>query len=284
LTAGSRTGGRLVLALDTSSAVADVAVLLRSGGSGFETVAERRAEGPSTQTKMLLVSIDEALAEIGATPHDLAAVVVGTGPGTFTGVRIGVATARAAALTLDIPVLGISSLAGLVVGALLDGVVPAAVDRIVPVMDARRGQVFLSVYGKEGLGWTRRCDPVAVSPDEIGEALAAVDSGVSAADRLYVGHTGLLGGGLSGQSRASEVTARALLEGQARLRGPVDEGGDRLEGAASVTWLEQAVDGGLRASACGPAGHLGTPESVAPVYVRIPDAEQHIKKMRDPWR
>ncbi|HET7044185.1 MAG TPA: tRNA (adenosine(37)-N6)-threonylcarbamoyltransferase complex dimerization subunit type 1 TsaB [Gaiellaceae bacterium] len=113
----------LILAFDTATRVATSA-LVRDG----EVLGERA----STAVRVL-EDVDELLAAAGAVPQDLDALAVGTGPGSFTGVRIGLATARGLALSLGIPVAGVSTLDALAAGA------PGAL----PVIDARRHEVFV---------------------------------------------------------------------------------------------------------------------------------------------
>jgi tRNA threonylcarbamoyl adenosine modification protein YeaZ len=112
-----------VLAFDTATGVATVA-LVRDGAVLGERV---------TVAKRLLEDVDEILRAAGVEPGDLEGVVVGTGPGSFTGTRIGIALARGLALSLGVPVAGVSTLDALAAGA------PGAL----PVVDARRREVFV---------------------------------------------------------------------------------------------------------------------------------------------
>jgi tRNA threonylcarbamoyladenosine biosynthesis protein TsaB len=118
----------LTLAFDTATDVATVA-LVRDG----EVLGERRSRAVS-----VLADADELLREAGSLPGDLELLAVGVGPGSFTGVRIGLAAARGLGLALDLPVAGVSTLAALAAGA------PGAV----PVIDARRREVFALVGGE----------------------------------------------------------------------------------------------------------------------------------------
>src|SRR4051794_14335035 len=115
----------LTLAFDTATDVATVA-LVRDG----EVLGERRS-----RAVLVLADADDLLRGAGATPADLDLLAVGVGPGSFTGVRIGLAAARGVGLALELPVAGVSTLAALAAGA------PGAV----PVIDARRGEIFALV-------------------------------------------------------------------------------------------------------------------------------------------
>jgi tRNA threonylcarbamoyladenosine biosynthesis protein TsaB len=112
----------LILAFDMATSVVTSA-LVRDG----ETLAAR-----VSKPRSVLEDIDLVLREAGVEPGELDALAVGTGPGSFTGVRIGLATARALAYALDLPAAGVSTLDTLAAGA------PGAV----PVIDAKRGEVF----------------------------------------------------------------------------------------------------------------------------------------------
>jgi len=310
---------RLVLAIDGSTGTCSAALLgsspsrvdieqpvlsekYESAGEaarGFEVLA-RRSEGDGrSQAKVLLRLVDEMLEEAGRLPDELGAVVVGKGPGTFTGVRVTVATARALSLALAIPVLGVSTLGALAAAAATrvntaaragQEAAEAAVDSqrvevILPVVDARRSQLFFGRYravrstGSSGpCRWERR--------DEFGvcdrDAFAGLIGPESA---LIVGDEQLLS---MDPSPAASFLSRAavaeyLLIGQEHLEepGPLPEG-LRLQPwlretilANGVRWAETSLD-------TAPGG-LGTPESVKPIYVRSPDADVHIARMRDPW-
>jgi tRNA threonylcarbamoyl adenosine modification protein YeaZ len=127
----------LILAFDTATSVATAALV-----DGDETVAER-----TTQPRRLLEDVDALLRQGGLQAAALEGVVVGTGPGSFTSLRMGLSAARALGLALDIPAAGVSTLDALAAGA----------SGARPVIDARRREVF-TVAGRK---------PVAVAPAEL---------------------------------------------------------------------------------------------------------------------
>ena len=124
----------LILAFDTATDLATSALV-----ADGVTLGER-----TTRPQSLLADVDALLAAAGVVPADLTGIVVGTGPGSFTGTRIGLAVARGLALSLDLPVAGVSTLAALAAGT----------EGAFPVVDARRGEVFVP-------------GPRAVTPDEL---------------------------------------------------------------------------------------------------------------------
>jgi tRNA threonylcarbamoyladenosine biosynthesis protein TsaB len=118
----------VILAFDTATNVATSA-LVRDG----EVLGER-----ASRAVRILEDIDALLAEAGLTREDVDRIVVGTGPGSYTGLRMGLVTARTLAFVLGAPVAGVSTLAALAAGA------PGAV----PVLDGRRSEVFTLVAGE----------------------------------------------------------------------------------------------------------------------------------------
>jgi tRNA threonylcarbamoyladenosine biosynthesis protein TsaB len=113
----------LVLAFDTATEAATSALV-----DGSEVLGER-----TSRALTILEDVDALLRQAGARPPDLEGIAVGTGPGSFTGVRIGLATARGLSLALDVGVAGVSTLDALAAGA------PGAL----PVIDARRREIFV---------------------------------------------------------------------------------------------------------------------------------------------
>jgi tRNA threonylcarbamoyladenosine biosynthesis protein TsaB len=118
----------LTLAFDTATAVATSALV-----DGDEVLGER-----VSRAQTLLEDVDALLRQGGAHPSELDRLAVGVGPGSFTGVRIGLAVARGLSLSLDLPGSGVSTLAALAAGA------PGAQ----PVIDAKRREVFTLVEGE----------------------------------------------------------------------------------------------------------------------------------------
>jgi tRNA threonylcarbamoyladenosine biosynthesis protein TsaB len=122
----------LTLAFDTATDAATAALV-----DDDEVLGER-----TTRAVRLLEDVDALLRQAGAHARDLDRLAVGIGPGSFTGVRLGLATARGLALALDLPVAGVSTLSALAAGA------PGAV----PVIDAKRREVFALVGGEPWVG------------------------------------------------------------------------------------------------------------------------------------
>ncbi len=123
----------MTLVLDTATARA-VCGVVRDGCE----LASAQAEGGHAAQRALVL-VDEVLARAGCARADLTAIAVGCGPGSFTGLRIGIATARGLALGLGIPCRGASTLAALAAGA------PGAL----ALVDARRGELFALDAGGE---------------------------------------------------------------------------------------------------------------------------------------
>ena len=128
-----------VLGLDTATLHASVAVV---GEEGVIATAEHAASPTASaksggRTSDVLVAIDQACRAAGVVPRELDAVAVGAGPGSFTGLRIGMATAKGIAFAAGVPLWAVSSLAALAHGR--PGLVAA-------VLDARRGEVFAGLY------------------------------------------------------------------------------------------------------------------------------------------
>jgi tRNA threonylcarbamoyladenosine biosynthesis protein TsaB len=176
----------LVLAFDTATDLATSA-LLDDGRLIGERVGLARG---------LLDDVRVLLEEAGRTPDDIDALVVGTGPGSFTSTRIGLAVARGLGLALDVPAAGISTLAAL-------GSQPG----VFPVVDARRHEVFV-----EG--------PRAVAPDDLDLARGTVCVGSGAV--RYRATLERLGAEVPPDDDARHVPHARLHAALAHEFGPVD--------------------------------------------------------------
>jgi tRNA threonylcarbamoyladenosine biosynthesis protein TsaB len=124
-----------VLAIDTSTYVMGVALVEED-----RVIGEVITNLKKNHSIRLMPAIDELMKDAGVHPKELQRIVVAQGPGSYTGVRIGVTTAKTLAWTLGIPLVGVSSLEALAQnGRFFNGVVS-------PIFDARRGQVYTGLY------------------------------------------------------------------------------------------------------------------------------------------
>jgi tRNA threonylcarbamoyladenosine biosynthesis protein TsaB len=231
-----------VLGFDTATS-ATVVGLLELTADGRELTAIERRDDPPPRTRprhtsaLLALAID-ALDEVGIGWEELDLLAVGTGPGTFTGLRIGISTARALARARELPIVGVSTLRSLASAAA--AAAQAQDRRALAVLDARRGEVFVAGWADPEAPRTPLIAPAAVAPErlaaglpETGERWLAVGEGA--------------------------VAFRQVLE---RSGARVPDDGAALHRASALTHCRLAT--GLRPQ---------NPNHVRPDYIRLPDAE-----------
>lgn len=132
----------VLLAFDTATAQVSVAL-----HDGSDVVAEQVSEQAMKHGEHLAPLIAAVLADAGATMADVTGIAVGVGPGPFTGLRVGLVTARTLGMALDVPVHGVCTLDVLAAEAVASG---AVVGDFVVATDARRKEVYVASYSAEG--------------------------------------------------------------------------------------------------------------------------------------
>jgi tRNA threonylcarbamoyladenosine biosynthesis protein TsaB len=174
----------MLLALDTASASVSVAV--HDGGS---VVASRTGDSSPRHVELLTPMIQGVLADAGAEIGALTAVAVGVGPGPFTGLRVGLMTARTLGFTLGIDVLGVCSLDAVAVGAVREGLGDS--DFLVAT-DARRREVYWARYHRRaGAGVDRPALPERVDGPHVSAPADVPVAGLAVVGRgseLYPEH------------------------------------------------------------------------------------------------
>ena len=156
-----------VLALDSSGLVASVAVV-EDDGVNSSLLAEYTVNYKKTHSQTLLPMLDEIVRMIDLDLKTIDAIAVAAGPGSFTGLRIGSATAKGLGMALDKPLVGIPTVDGLAYNLYGTGCV------ICPLMDARRNQVYTGIYEFVD-GKLHVIEPqMAVGIEEIAEKLCAL--------------------------------------------------------------------------------------------------------------
>ncbi|MBK1669461.1 tRNA (adenosine(37)-N6)-threonylcarbamoyltransferase complex dimerization subunit type 1 TsaB [Rhodovibrio sodomensis] len=218
--------GRTLLAFDAAGRGCSAA-LWRDGA----VLAADRAEMARGQAERLVPMIESVLTSAGVGHGDLDALAVTTGPGAFTGVRIGLATARGYALALGIPAIGIGSLAAIAAGS---DPRERAGRTLLVLIDAKRADVYAQAFRPD---LTPVGEPMAVTPDALDAALPR-------------GPLLLAGDGDAGAEAALRAAGRAV------------------ERARAPTLVDPATLAHLAAQAPLPARDDPPPR---PVYLRPPD-------------
>lgn len=225
---------RPYLAVDTSSALGSVAV-----GRGDRLLAEVVVGVSTRHSEALLPAVDFALGSAGLEPAELAGVVVAAGPGSFTGVRIAAASAKAMVRVLDIPFFAYSSLAALAATA-------ASERPVCAMFDARRGEVYAGCYRFAGGGAIETVLADEASPvEEVVRRLGPLDP-------IYLGE--------------GAVRYRAEIEALGGRVAPRHVG---LPRAAALLWLADTVP---------EAGRVADPAEWEPEYVRSAGVEREARR------
>ncbi len=251
----------LTLALDTATETLSLAL----SASGV-ILCERHVDAGREHLELLLPNIHVMLREQGAGIADLEALVVGIGPGTFSGLRVGIVTARGLAQALEIPIVGVSTL-----DALARGLAAGAGPRfILPVVDARRGQVFTRMFESDGHGSLRSLSGIeCLDPETLAEfashhADGPAVAGGNGVQAYYDALTGFNELQLTDDDALNCVSAARLLE-QASLHGETKAGVSGSHGG-------NVFEGGDLAA-------------LVPIYVREPDADKTaLLRKREPWQ
>jgi tRNA threonylcarbamoyladenosine biosynthesis protein TsaB len=248
-----------VAGFDTSLATT-AACVLRDDGVAFRTrpaSAERLLE-PARHSQELLPELERLLGEAGVGWDRLDSLAVGVGPGTFTGLRIGIATARALAQALQIRVHPVSSLEALAAG-MAAGAPLASGSLALPLIDAKRGQVFAALYSvgelapgdEEGPTLVTSWKPVVLDPGVLLERIRALP-------------------------RAPVCAGDWTIKSAAELK---SAGAEVLSSDSGL----HAVDA-LYVCRRGMGIEPIAPERLRPVYLRLPDAEVQKQVARDEGR
>jgi len=145
-----------VLAIETSTPAGGAALL-----DGDQLVGEYTLNVKTTHSERLLAAVDRLLQDAGWTPGMLEGLAVAVGPGSFTGLRIGISTVKGLAFSLRIPVAAVSTLEAAAWG------LPFAKGPVCPVLDARKGEVYAALFHWEGESLVRDWEDQALDPEEL---------------------------------------------------------------------------------------------------------------------
>ena len=224
----------LTLAFETSAKAASVA-LTENG----KLLGESYQNTGLTHSQTLMVMAEDLLKQVGKTVNDLTAVAVAEGPGSFTGVRIGVAAAKGFAWGRRIPCYGISTLEAMAIS------LGAWKGYVCPCMDARRSQVYNALFYVNRGKLERRSEDRAIALSDLKEELKNVENSI-----FLVGD----GANLCYNTLKGEIP-QLILPPEHRLH-------------------QRAVGVALAAEAKAAAGEAGDGNALSPNYLRLSQAER----------
>lgn len=225
-----------ILAFDSTAKVASVAAL-----EDGRVLALYNVDNGLTQSELLLPMAEAMVKALGWSFCDIELYAVTSGPGSFTGVRIGTALVKGLAFGKDIPCVSLSTIEALAEN--LRGVTGI----IVPAMDARRGQVYSAIFRAAGGEITRLCEDMAISVLELYEKLKEYGG-----EPIYV-----VGDGY-------DILYKALLE----------KGLNSLQVTPKLLRAQNAASVGALAKRKFDNGEKTNDKNLAPTYLRMPQAER----------
>lgn len=235
----------MLLGFDTATAATVAALLDPVTGAEVEDRDDPDPDPTKPQRPRhmtgLLALVDRQMRALGAGWPDIDRIAVGVGPGTFTGLRIGVATAQALARTRDIPLVGVSTLHSLALGAAADAAPEE--DAALAVIDARRGEVFVA-------GWSLATVGDARSEPLLAPQAVAVE-------------------GLADAVRGQGCRWVAAGDGSVAFRAALERSGARIPKDDSRRNRVSAIQHCRLGLGLSPE----PPDGVRPEYLRLPDAE-----------
>ena len=207
----------LLLAFETSAKAASVALF----GDG-KLLGESYQNTGMTHSQTLMVMAEDTLKTAGMTAADVTAVAVAEGPGSFTGVRIGVAAAKGFTWGRELPCCGVSTLEAMAAGlGIYEGY-------ICPCMDARRSQVYNALFLAENGKLTRYSEDRAISLEDLSNELASYNGSITlVGDGAALCHK-MLGAKLNNLFLMPEHLRMQRASGVALLANQMAEAGSRL--------------------------------------------------------
>jgi tRNA threonylcarbamoyladenosine biosynthesis protein TsaB len=168
----------MILAIDTSTDMASIALYRPAQG----VLVEQSWLSGREQTTQLMPNVQRAMALAGVTPGDLTGIAVATGPGSYSGVRIGISTAKSMAYALQIPIWGVPSL-----DALAYQQVAVTAAQVCAVLSMGRGRLAWAVYRTRGTRWQRLTPYGSNTAAEVADHVGSMEANVAT---LFCGEIG----------------------------------------------------------------------------------------------